>query len=222
MDVLFDMVGFHDDIRVFFLDPIGNALGEEHGAVLSSCTAEGDHEMVEVALKVVVDALSYDPFDMVEEEVGLWLFIQIFSHFPITASLGLELRFASRIRQGAAVENETTSIAAEIVRIAFFEREAVDGNGELGVENGKRRTENGFILWKQGDHLGEDALEFGIALERVGGRPCRQLFQGKRNAFDEVGLFLDETSKTVCAEHLHQSKIHKVGVVTVEIDTVRV
>ena len=60
---------------------------------------------------------------------------QIVNDFPIAARLGLEFGFAAWIGQGATVEHETAAVAAEVVGVAFSEREAVYCNGEFGVES---------------------------------------------------------------------------------------
>ena len=134
MDVLFDVVEIDVDVGVGRFDPVGDALGEEHGSMLSTGAAEGDHQVVEMPFQVVVDALSYDGFHMVEKHMGLWFFLEVFDYFAVASRLGFELWLTSWVGQRAAVEHEAAAVAAEVVGIAFPEREAVDRHGELRAE----------------------------------------------------------------------------------------
>ena len=58
MDVLFNVVDFDKDGRIGFPDPVSNALGKKHGSVLSACAAERKHQVAEMPLQIVVDALT--------------------------------------------------------------------------------------------------------------------------------------------------------------------
>ena len=121
------------DVGIGGLQPFVNGLGEENGAVLSACAAKRDHQVAEMPLAVVVDALSDDAFHMVEEDMDGRLGHEVVDDFPVTAGLGLELGFATRIRQSTTVEHKAAAVAAEVIGIAFFEGEAVYCDGEFGV-----------------------------------------------------------------------------------------
>ena len=56
---------------------------------------------------------------------------------------------------------------------------------------------SGGIMVEEGDDLEDDILEFGIGFKRMGFIPGFQFFQGVRDAFDEVGLLLDQASEAV-------------------------
>ena len=129
------MVQPHVYSRVGRLDPIGDALREKHGTMLSASTSKGDHQVAEMPLQVIVDALSDNAFHMLQKDMCLGLFRQVFHHFPVATRLGLELRFTSRIGQGTAVEHKATAIATKIVRIALLEGEAIHCYGEGGVRS---------------------------------------------------------------------------------------
>ena len=65
--------------------------------MLTAGAAKRDHQVVEMPLQIIVDALSDDAFHMVQKHMGLRLLDQILSHFPVASGLGLELRLSSRI-----------------------------------------------------------------------------------------------------------------------------
>ena len=132
-DFAFDVVEFQVDVMVSGLQPIVYRLREEDGAVLSACAAERDHEVTEMPLAVVVDTLPDDGFHMVEEDMDGWLGHEVVDDLPVAAGLGLELRLTTWIGQGAAVEYMAATVAAEVVGVAFFEGETVDGNSEFRV-----------------------------------------------------------------------------------------
>ena len=90
--------------------------------------------MGEMPFQVIVDTLSHNAFHMVEEQVGWWLLLQVFHHFPVAAGLGLELRLSSRVGEGTTVKDEPSAVTAEVIGIALLERESVDGDGELRPE----------------------------------------------------------------------------------------
>ena len=133
LDFAFYVVQFQVDVWIIRLEPLVNRLGEEDGAVLSARAAEGDHQVAEMPLTVVVDALSDDSFHMFEKDMDGRFGHQIINDFPVAPRLGLELRFAARVGQGAAVEDEAAAVAAEVVGIAFFEGETVDSYCEFRV-----------------------------------------------------------------------------------------
>ena len=123
------------NVWVSRLQPFVDGLGKEDGAVLSARAAKRHHQVAEMPFAVVVDALSDDAFHMVEEDMDGWLGHEVVDDFPVATGLGLELGLATRIGQGAAVEDEAAAVAAEVVGIAFSERKTVDGYGEFGVES---------------------------------------------------------------------------------------
>ena len=133
LDFAFDVVHYNMDVRIGRLEPFVDGLGEEDGAVLSARAAERDHQVAEMPFAVVVDALTDDGFHVVEEDVDGRFGHQVVDDFPVATGLGLELGFAARIGQGAAVEDEATAVAAEVVGIAFFEGETVYGYCEFRV-----------------------------------------------------------------------------------------
>ena len=135
LDFAFDVVQYHVDVGIGGLEPFVNGLGEEDGAVLAACAAERDHQVAEMALAVVVDALSDDGFHVVEEDMDGRLGHEVVDDLPVAAGLGLELGLATWVGQGAAVEDEAAAVAAEVVGVAFFEGEAVDGYCEFRVES---------------------------------------------------------------------------------------
>ena len=129
------MIQFQMDVGIGRLQPFVDGLGEENGAVLSACAAKRHHQVAEMPFSVVVYALSDDAFHMVEEDMDGWLGHEVVDDLPVAAGLGLELRLTTRIGQGAAVEHEAAAVAAEVVGVAFLERETIDGYGEFGVES---------------------------------------------------------------------------------------
>ena len=134
-DFAFNVVQYQVDVWISRFEPFVNRLGEEDGTVLSARAAEGHHQVAEMALTVVVDALSDDGLDMVEEDMDGRLGHQVIDDFPVAAGLGLEFGLTTRIGQGAAVENEAAAVAAEVGRIAFSEGETIYSDGEFGVES---------------------------------------------------------------------------------------
>lgn len=132
-DFAFDVIQFQVDVGIGHLQPFVDGLSEEDGAMLSTRATEGDHQVAEMALAVVIDTLSDDAFHMVEKDMDGWLCHEVVDDFPVASGLGLELGFATRVRQGAAVEDEAAAVATEVVGIAFSERKTVDGYGEFGV-----------------------------------------------------------------------------------------
>ena len=133
LDSLFYMVQYQVNVGIGLFQPFVEGLGEKDGTMLSARAAEGHHQIAEMPFSVVVNTLTDNPFHMVEENVYGWLGHQIVDDFPVTACLGLEIRFAAWVGQGTTVENEAASIAAEVVGIAFSERETVYGYGEFRV-----------------------------------------------------------------------------------------
>ena len=133
MDFAFYVVEFHMDVGISRLQPIINRLCEEDGTVLTTRAAKGDHQVAEMPLLVVLDALTDDAFHVVEEDMDRRLGHEVVDDFPIAAGLGLELGLATWIRQSATVEHEATAVAAEVVGIAFFEGETVDSYCEFRV-----------------------------------------------------------------------------------------
>ena len=120
-DFAFDVVQFQVDVGIGRLQPFVDGLGEEDGAVLSARATKGDHQIAEMALSVVVDALPDDAFHMVEEDMDGRFGHEVVDDLPIAAGLCFEFRFTSRIGQGATVEYEAASVAAEVIGVAFFE-----------------------------------------------------------------------------------------------------
>ena len=71
---------------------------------------------------------------------------------------------------------------------------------------------------KEGDHLEDDILQLGIALQRMGFVPCRQFLQRVRDALHEMRFLLDQSSEAISTKHLKKAKIHKKGIVAVKFD----
>ena len=133
LDFAFNVVYHHVDVGIRRLEPFVNRLGEEDGTVLSARTAERHHQVAEMAFAIVVDTLSDDGFHMVEEDMDGRLGHEVVNDFPVAAGLGLELGLTAWVGQGAAVEDEAAAVAAEVVGIALFKREAVDSDCEFRV-----------------------------------------------------------------------------------------
>ena len=130
MDMLFYMVQFHVDSGVGGPYPVGDGLGKKHGAVLPASASKRDHQMVEMPFQIIINTLTHNAFNMVEELVYLGFGGEVLHHFPVAPRLGFELRFTTRVGQGATVEHKTSAIAAEIVGVAFAEGETIDRHGE--------------------------------------------------------------------------------------------
>lgn len=134
MDVLFDVIDFDKDGRIGLADPVGDALGEVYGTVLPASAAKRDHQMAEMPLQIVVNALSDNGFYVIEKHLGLRLGFEIFDHFPITTCFGFELWLAPWIGQCPAIEYETAAVAAEIVGVTLFKRKTIYGYGKVRIE----------------------------------------------------------------------------------------
>ncbi len=135
-----------------------------------------------MALTVVVDALSDDGFHVVKEDMDGRLGHQVINDFPIAAGLGLELRLAARIGQGATVEDETAAVAAEVVGIAFSERKTVYGDGQLAC----RWLNNGLVALLYLVELLDDMLQLGIIVQWLGLCQGLDFFQRLWDTFDEM------------------------------------
>ena len=129
------MVQFQVNVGMGSFQPFVEALGKKHGAMLASRATQRHHQMTEMTFLVVGYALVYYVFHVFKKLMYCRSCVQIINDFPVAASLGFELGFTTWIGQGAAVEHEATAVAAEIVRIAFSEREAVYRDDEFGVES---------------------------------------------------------------------------------------
>ena len=61
---------------------------------------------------------------------------------------------------------------------------------------------------------------FGIVFKRMGFIPRFQFFQGVGDALDEMGLFLDQSSKAVSAKYLHKTKIDEMSIILAEVNLI--
>ena len=105
LDFAFDVVQYYVDVGIGRFESFVNRLREKYGTMLSARAAERDHQVAEMALTVVVNALSDDGFHMVKEDMDGWFSHQVVDNLPVSASLALNS--GSRPGLGRARQSKT-------------------------------------------------------------------------------------------------------------------
>src|SRR6516225_5563728 len=136
--------------------------------------------------------------------------MEIFDHCGVFARQCPEPFFAPGVRQTAAIEDESSAVAAVIIRQAAVEREADDVDDEIvGVG---REALKSF----RGQHAVEGFQQSGQRNRQphVVQQPA-EIFQGIRYALQEVHLALVESAESIGAQGLHDADVD-VAVVVLE------
>ena len=103
--------------------PLGHALGEVHGTVLSSRAAEGDLKVVAAGSEIFVDRLADERFRRAEEAIHLVFVAGEEIGNGLVAARAAAQRFVPvRIRHRPAVEHEAAAVAGLVLRQPALER----------------------------------------------------------------------------------------------------
>ena len=106
------------------LQPLGHALGEVHGAVLASRTAEGDLKVVAAVVEIFVDRLADERFRRAEEAIHLVpVTVEEIGNGLVAPGVAAQRFVPVRIRHRPAVEHKAPSIAGLVLRQPALVRE---------------------------------------------------------------------------------------------------
>src|SRR6267142_1283134 len=84
--------------------------------MLAAGAAERNHQILEAALLIVVDARIHQRQDAGEKLMNAFLLIEIVDHRGVFAGESLEALFAAGIREAAAIEDEPAAISRLVFR----------------------------------------------------------------------------------------------------------
>src|SRR5882724_4215400 len=180
--------------------------------MLAAGAAERNHQILEAALLIAIDARIHQRQDAGEKLMHAFLLIEIVDHRGVFAGESLEALFASRIREAAAIENEPAAISRFIFRQILVK--------------GKTENPNDQVFG-----FGSEALQFlrgQHALEGVHQRRKRdgepdvvkepaEIFQGVGHALEEMSFAFVEAAKAVSAQCLQDANVN-IGVVVPQED----
>src|SRR5215475_15322185 len=136
--------------------------GEVDGAVLAARTAERDHEVLESAALVLLDAAIDQRENAREKLMHAFLLIQVLDDRRVASGESFELFLATGVGKTAAVENEAAAGSGLVFGPATVKREAENAHGErvgagsdalqlLGGQHAVERVEQGGHLDGQPD-----------------------------------------------------------------------
>ena len=179
VDALLAM-GEVDANAIFPVEMLGEVLGAIDGAMLTTCAAEGEHEVGEAALEVTLNMMIGEAIDAVEEGEDLAVVLKEADDGSVQAGELLVGLVAAGVVGGAAVEDVAAAIAGGVVGYSLLIAEAVDGDGEgvsllylplRGEDSGARvpslegRVRERLSVYYLIEHL----LQIGIAVCCAGG-----------------------------------------------------
>src|SRR5467141_1915249 len=180
--------------------------------MLVAGAAERNHQILEAALLIAVDARIHERQDAGEKLMHAFLLIEIVDHRGVFAGESLEALFASRIREAAAIENEPAAISRLIFRQVLVKGKTENPNDQVF----------GFRSEALQSLRGQHALE-GVHQRRKGdGEPDvvkepAEVLQRVRHALQKMSLALIETAKAVSPQCLQDADIN-IGVVVPQKD----
>src|SRR6266850_1752993 len=99
--------------------------------MLSAGAAERNHQILEAALLIAVDARIHQRQDASEELMHAFLLIEIVDDRGVFAGESLEALFASRIREAAAIKNEPAAISRFIFRQILVKGKTENPNDQV-------------------------------------------------------------------------------------------
>src|SRR5882672_2245282 len=178
--------------------------------MLAAGAAERNHQILEAALLIAVDARIHQRQDASEELMHAFLLIEIVDDRGVFAGESLKALFASRIREAPAIENEPATISRLIFRQILVKGKTENPNDQVfgfGSE---------ALQFLRGQH----ALE-GVHQRRKGaGEPDvvkepAEVFQRIRHALQKMGLALIKAAKAVSAQCLHDADVN-IGIVVAQ------
>src|SRR5467141_1128088 len=180
--------------------------------MLVAGAAERNHQVLEAALLIAVDARIHQRQDAGEKLMHALLLIEIVDHRGVFAGEGLETLFASRIREAAAIKNEPAAISRFIFRQVLVKGKTENTNDQVfgfGSET---------LQFLRGQHAFESVHQRrkGDGEPDVVKEPA-EVFQGVGHALQKMSLALIKAAKAVSAQCLHDADVN-IGVVVAQED----
>ena len=194
------------------VEVFGKVLGRIYGAVLAACTAETYGQVGKSPFHIPFHGCIYQPI-YVFEEYGDFpiLFKEADNGFVETGERLVTFVFA-RVVYGTAVEYETAAVAGRIFGDTFF----IGETGDFYYQTTLFQVVGELFQFGQFvEHFAEIRI-FGVRLLQQ----LAQVFNGERHALDEVGLLLEVTAETVCAQYLHGAEQYEMTELGIEIDLI--
>src|SRR5882724_7311520 len=175
--------------------------------MLAAGAAERNHQILEAALLIAIDARIHQRQDAGEKLMNAFLLIEIVDHRGVFTGESLEALFASRIGEAAAIENEPAAISSLVFRQVLVKRKTENPNDQVF----------GFGSEALQFFRGQHTLE-GVHQRRKGdGEPDvvkepAEIFEGVGHALEEMGFALIKAAKTVGAQCLQDADVN-IGIV---------
>ena len=191
---------------------LGQLFRQEDGAMLAARAAEGNHQVFEAALLVIVDGGVHQGKHAREELVHALLLVKVIDDRGVFAGKGLEAFFAAGIGQAAAIKDESSAISRFILRQAAMKGKTVNAHDQILRFGGQaEKLLRGQHTLKRFHQSRQFDGQFCVVEEPA------KVFQGVGDALKEMSFAFVEAAKTVGAERLENAHVD-VGVVIVEED----
>src|SRR5271156_5660471 len=170
--------------------------------MLPTGTAKGNHQILEIALLIVVDSRVRQLENTREELVYAFLLVQIIDHRRVQSRQGLETFLAARIRQATSIEYEAAAVAGFVFRQALVKGKTEDAHNEI------LRLRSQAQQFFRSQHAVEAAHQRGKFDRKLHmmQQPAN-VFQRVRHALQKVSPALIEPAKPVGAQSLQNARV---------------
>src|SRR5208282_1060297 len=169
-----------------------------------------NHQILEAALLIVVDGGVHQGKNAGEELVHAFLLVKVIDDWSVFTGKCLEAFFAARIRQAAAIKNESAAISRFILRQIAMKGKAVNAHDKILGFGGQAQELFGGQHPLERFHEGR---QFDGQF-RVVEEPAK-VFQGVGDTLEEMSFAFVEAAKAIGSERLENADVD-VGVVKVE------
>src|SRR5262249_4179739 len=170
--------------------------------MLSARATKRHHQVFESSALVVAHASIHHRQRTCEKLMDSLLLVQVVNDRCIFAGETLEALFSPGIWKTTTIENESAAVTGWVLGKATVKGKTRDAYGHilcrrrLGLELfGGHHVAEGFHQRRKGDR------QFHVVNQPA------DVFQGIRNALQEVCLALIESAKAVCAQGLHDANV---------------
>ena len=194
----------------FLVDVLRHVLRAVNRAVLAASAAKAYHQVGETTFNKPLYMRVNKLIAVVKKCENTAIVFKVFDYLGIKTSKLLLTVVFSGIVHSATVKYIATAITRGIVGNAFLvgKTHHFHGEGALLLPVGKLRHVHKVVK-----HL----VEVGVLNIWVVFQQVAQVVDGKWHALDEMRLFFEIATETVCSQHLKRAEQHKVTQLRVEI-----
>ncbi len=177
----------------FLRDMLGDFLRRINRTVLPSGTSEGNHQMREITVNISFHVIIRQFIYRVEIRQYLPVFFQKANHRFIEPGNIIESFEFSRVVNSPAIEYIAPAVSRRVVRNSFFKSKTHHAHFQHPCLRIGELLEAGHFL--------QYLHQIRIFVETVF-QQLPEIIQSKRDALDEVRLFLEISPETISAQYL--------------------